>query len=44
VTTAASTTVDASSPAAESRPGPLSKRIRRGWILEVLAGVVIYLV
>jgi len=44
VTPAASTTVDASSPAPASRPGPVSQRIRRGWILEVLAGVVIYLV
>jgi hypothetical protein len=44
VTTAASTAVDASSPVAETHTGPLSRRVRRGWILEILAGVVIYLV
>jgi len=27
----------------ETAPGPLSKRIRRGWILEILAGIAIYL-
>jgi hypothetical protein len=30
--------------AAAEPPGPLSRRIRRGWILEILAGVAIYLV
>ena len=44
MTTAASTTLNSSSPAEETRPGPISRRIRRGWILEVLAGVAIYLV
>ena len=29
---------------ATSRPGPLSGRIRHGWIIEVLVGVAIYLV
>ena len=42
--TATSTAVDPSSPVEEAPPGPLSRRIRRGWVLEVLAGVVIYLV
>jgi hypothetical protein len=33
------------SPAADPRaPGPISRRIRRGWILEVLAGALIFLV
>jgi hypothetical protein len=43
VTTEASTAVEPSSPAEHTRPGPISRRIRRGWILEVLAGVAIYL-
>ena len=30
--------------ASETAPGPLSRRLRHGWIAELLAGVVIYLV
>jgi hypothetical protein len=44
VTTTASTTVDAPTATSDPAAGPISRRIRRGWILEVLAGVVIYLV
>jgi len=40
------TAIDAATGAAPSvaeRPGPLTRRIRRGWIIEILAGVAIYL-
>ena len=38
------TTADRTAAVAAPTGGPLTWRIRRGWILEVLAGVVIYLV
>lgn len=42
--TDSTTTLDPrAEPAATPTLGPLSRRIRRGWILEVLAGIAIYL-
>jgi hypothetical protein len=37
-------TATATAPAPAPTPGPISRRIRRGWILEILAGAVIFLV
>jgi hypothetical protein len=44
VTSNAPVAVTASDTATDTRPGPLSRRIRHGWIVEVLVGVGIYLV
>jgi membrane-associated phospholipid phosphatase len=38
------TTEVAAGTTSPARPGPWSRRVRRGWALELLAGVVIYLV
>jgi hypothetical protein len=43
VTASTRVLTDGSAASADARPGPLTGRIRRGWIIEVLVGVAIYL-